>query len=276
MKSVPLKTKRHFVYSGSTAKENSFRQLKELYPEGFIQRGCSQKLARTFLEHDGKSCFLGNEAIIDLKTLSPTLSVQQLCERGRKKVCITEINYATAKQIFVKLQQRNKPRLKFLYETRPLIEQRFFAAFDKTTYSQAVALVTLSFKNPLSPNLELMLRHNTAPVGTMEYLITTISTILRNERKIAFNLGEVPFINTSSELSLNSICAKLGSKLLSYNYNYNGLYNFKNKFCPTWEPVYWCGWPKLTVFDLFEVARVSNIFPLMFHGLKCKKILGKQ
>ena len=56
------------------------------------------------------------------------------------------------------------------------------------------------------------------------------------------------------------------ARLVKSNYDVRGLYQFKNKFEPIWEPRALCGFPTLGALDILSMARVTGISQLFKKG----------
>jgi len=68
------------------------------------------------------------------------------------------------------------------------------------------------------------------------------------------SLGEVPFHHDEASVNWKSQSINSAGRMFKFAYNYPGLFHFKNKFSPHWQPVYLCAKPRLILpimLDLF-------------------------
>lgn len=100
----------------------------------------------------------------------------------------------------------------------------------------AFANVIPSYKSAIG-NFDLMRRRPDAPKGTMEMLFVALIERFRAEGKTGMSLGLAPLANVEGEGGLDRLLAAVrdhGGRA----FNFIGLYEFKNKWHPTWEPRY--------------------------------------
>ncbi len=273
--------KKIFIHSGqlnNLSEANFSENLVSTYGQGFILRGLHHEHVAAFGNITHQSVCLGNSALLFLNKFVPTASLSELIERGEKKVLIIEVDRCTAMDVYKKLwshsAHRHKPVLSYLFLTPEAFQpQRYFVGLSRQT-NAPLAMVSISRYGSLHQHVECLLRSRSAPVGCMEQLISTIIELLRQEGYEHFNLGEVPFLNldptlsrTSRERRLQGL-ASLCGRMTSAAYNVRGLYQFKEKFRPTWEPRYWLGVPDLNILDFHELARVSNFYKLLLQPFK--------
>ena len=107
-----------------------------------------------------------------------------------------------------------------------------------------------------------------APSGIMDFLFLKLFLYFKDQGKIYFELGMAPLsnvgINANSfvEEKLAYLVYKFGYKF----YSFEGLRAYKEKFSPSWEPVYLSypnkTWLLFTMFSIFMVdinaARDNN------------------
>ncbi|KAA2314915.1 bifunctional lysylphosphatidylglycerol flippase/synthetase MprF [Pseudooceanicola sediminis] len=90
--------------------------------------------------------------------------------------------------------------------------------------------------------VDLMRYRQGAPSGTMEFLFTELMLQLKAEGCAQFSLGMVPFAGLPGR-SGATLWARFGNLVYSRGeklYNFDGLYRFKSKFDPDWQPRYFC------------------------------------
>ena len=146
-------------------------------------------------------------------------------------------------------------------------------AFE-TAENKWLAAITLSTIAPHYVHTELLLRHKEAPVGIMEALITAIAQRLTLEGVSHLSLGNVTPLPAAEsdaifatyrhpkELWLRSQLSFRLGRALNFVFNAEGLWRFKNKFTPRWEPLYLCASPQLswvTVAGLVQATGYGNL-----------------
>ncbi len=265
--------------------EQLYNQLEGKFPNGFLLRGCSTQIANYFNKMGHEIIRSGAEAVVDLDNLDKvSKSVYELVARGNRWGIVKEIPLNQANHIrvseFIKLTPYgSKPNLNYLFNNTFDSNTRCFVVSSPEDKWFGVLTVSVSGEN--SCHTEMILRNSNAPVGVMELLLHSVMITYRDEGYKYFSLGEVPFVSPQG-----MIRADLGTKIkqsaqeqltfkigrfLRYAFNYNGLFDFKDKFNPEWRPVYICAAPKLqfrALLDLFcetgylELSRselISNI-----------------
>jgi lysylphosphatidylglycerol synthetase-like protein (DUF2156 family) len=158
-----------------------------------------------------------------------------------------------------------KPQLKNLFiDTFNRHTECFIARDKKGNWNAAI---TYSYVSPDKVQAELLLRRSVAPSGTMEALIERVIDYLKEKGYHFFSLGEVPFEVKLVNQTLKSrlICA-IG-RTMHFAYNSDTLYRFKNKFQPSWQPIFLCGYPRISILSLFEMAVRSNYVRLIVYRL---------
>lgn len=237
-------------------------------------RGCSEKLFNK-LEHYGFYKFLtGIEAELYLNSVQHfnKKSLLKLINRGNKKNTFEEVDFNE----FSKLKFREftnslnykyskLPQLKYLFINHFLPDVRLFAAINVLNDWQAVIIT--SKNSPTKIHTEILMRKENAISGTMEAFIFYLFNKFRDEGFETFSLGEVPFFTRNfKQDTLNKITNIFGRNL-STIYNASGLYRFKAKFNPIWQPLYICSKPKLSIHDFYCIMKMTN-----FNSLLLKKL----
>lgn len=251
-------------------------QLETSFSNGFLLHGCKIELAKHLSNKGYEIIRTGAEAVIDLDSIgSIPESVSNLAGRGQKFGGINEIPLTNANRERVSSFINNtphglKPHLKYLFKTSFDSNTRCFAMTNSE--DRWLGVLTLSIPAETDCHTEMILRHKNVPVGVMEYLFLSAMNIFKYEGFRHFSLGEVPFVTPTSMEICNiapsikrsvqeSLLFKSGH-LLKYAFNYEGLYNFKNKFSPKWEPVYICSSPRLSFLSLIDLFLKTGYFEL--------------
>ncbi|MBI9071681.1 MAG: DUF2156 domain-containing protein [Melioribacteraceae bacterium] len=160
----------------------------------------------------------------------------------------------------------NEPKLKNLFYDNIFEGMSFFVFYKNNNFYSVqnwLGAILLSQNSSIKLHTELLLRRKDAPVGIMEALIFEIFNTLDKSGFSELSLGEVPFVESDIGISLQNIIFIKTGKLLNFAYNYNGLFNFKNKFNPEWNNLFLCGFPKITIWDLFNLSVKSNFLSLV-------------
>ena len=104
---------------------------------------------------------------------------------------------------------------------------------------QAFANILLS-GNRKEISVDLMRFIDSAPNGVMDYLFTQLMIWGREHEYARFNLGMAPLSGLENR-PLAPLWNRAGALIYSYGenfYNFEGLYRYKDKFSPQWEPKY--------------------------------------
>ncbi len=230
----------------------------------YLIRGLSAASAK-WLGHRGfKKLRTGSEAVIDLqKGFLPSRSLSALSARGNAQGTVKEIEYSEhSRQKLQKLldntPRAKKPALKHLYDTDYSIHLRCFVLEHDS--GKWLGAVTTSSPEPSRVHTELILRHRRARVGVMEALFTHVIKTAEYEGVGELSLGEVPFVNTSTHNnSVKEVSLALLGRVLGFGFKSRGLYEFKNKFHPVWQPVYMCGKPRIPWRSLVDIYFVTGL-----------------
>lgn len=258
--------------------EKLCNQLESEFHSGFLIRGCSAELAN-YLKNKGYDTIrTGAEGIVNLENLDKLpKSVIELACRGNKhgrvaEISLTKVNRNRVASFIENTPYALKPQLQYLFNNSFDSNSRCFAIEEST--NKWLAVITISISGNNSCHIEMMLRDKNAPVGVMEYLILSVMNIYRDEGFQAFSLGEVPFITPEDMKETNIDTKTLQEHLLfksghflKYAFNYQGLFDFKNKFNPDWEPVYICTSSSIPLLSLLDIFYKTGYFKLSQSGL---------
>ena len=194
-----------------------------------------------------------------------------MTNRGKKQNTIKkiELNYENEKKLdLLKRQSRHgkKPQLQHLFiDTFNKKTECFVCESNKNEWNAAISF---SRVNKLKVHTELLLRRKDAPAGTMEALIEHVAFYLKINGYLFFSLGEVPFVfNNQKDLPIKSrYMCRLG-QIMQFAYNSHSLYKFKNKFSPKWQSIFLCGYPKISILSVLEMAWRCNYLKLMTYQI---------
>lgn len=235
-------------------------------------RGCGSGLYASIKACLPYSINFGSEAVLLFEgNHFSKRSLKELIRRGKKKGTVfeagySEMNIRNLENLKAGSAHAGKPQLNFLFFTD--YEPGMKLYFYQNNSNEIMAALLLSENSGLKIQAELLLRKKNAPIGAMEYLIYFAFNSLKDSRFKYFSLGEVPFVINNTERSLKTITLRLAGKFFSFAYNFEGLYNFKNKFNPVWNDLAICSSKKIRLFDFFMVAYRSNFLSLAAYKLK--------
>ncbi len=237
-----------------------YREYLGSLPNGFVLQSCSLPLRDYLIQQGCQVAAMGAEAILDLPWRGKR-SVRELARRGRRHGTVHEIEFSSKHQIKLAqlindsasrqgVQLRHTERSEFDDSTRCFIFE--------TAEQKWMGAITLSTLAPNYVHTELLLRHREAPVGIMEAIITAIAHQLVLEGVQHLSLGAVTPLPAaesepifaahrhSNELWTRSQLAFRLGRALRFAFDAEGLWRFKNKFSPRWEPLYLCASPGLS------------------------------
>lgn len=263
-----LSNNRIWITSASlhTEKNESFLEILSNFKEkNLLIRGLNESQKNLMCRKGFEALYSGLEAEIDLNNyINRKKSLIELIKRGLKKGSVIEysVNKITEEKINDLLKHSrhsDEPKLKYLFQTEINENIRIFVLEDRT--KNLLGGITISRNSKTKYHAELLIKRKGAPVGVMEALIDGVCLKLIDEGVAKFSLGEVPLI-VNKPLKLKGKFIHLLGKILSANYNYKGLFNFKNKFNPNWKPLYICAYPKIYYSDLVKISIASNLFRL--------------
>ena len=279
LKSVPIFNNKEWITKvrlpfNLKAKDFFNDLIKSSPQKSLIFDGCTEGTKILLKEYNFNSLLVGQEAILDLKSDHfNKKSLKELIKRGLRHGYVKELeisNHTISLLEELKAQSSiaKLPKLQNLFCTTLENYIRLFVFTDKD--DRWLGLITISHKTEKIVQTELILRRANNSVGIMEALIFEIFTILRKEGKELWSLGAVPFVvqipfSFSKQWLMNFI-----GKRLRFAYNYKGLFNFKNKFMPTWIDYYICFNNKLTFLQLFDLMRKTNLMSLVLKKIFLK------
>ncbi|MBK7630903.1 MAG: DUF2156 domain-containing protein [Ignavibacteriales bacterium] len=275
---VSLSKKRKWICNTKVPFNNSvdeiFNEINfDLANSDLLFDGCSSE-NKNYLKLLGyKSLSFGKEAIIDLsKNPFQKKSLMELVKRGSRHGCFEEVSYSYGSrqqlQAFIaKTSHGSKPQLQNLFALSFQSHHRLFVLKNNEDW---ICAITLSYKDKKIMQTELILRCADAPIGVMEKLIFEIFNKLKMEEFDYWSLGAVPFVDFDSKLFSLSWFINFVGRKIKFAYNYKGLFNFKNKFNPIWEPYYICYKNRLGFIQIFQLAQKSNLNKLILYNIFSK------
>jgi len=224
--------------------EDWYQSVFESAQSGLLIRGCNSHLACSLEEHGFHSVYVGQEAVLNLEKNGPgKKSIIKLANRGLRHGLIVEIPYSPSNQERIEKLKQNSthgklPQLRFLFQNTFEAHTRCFA-FEAHN-GNWLGAISISEIQEGKIQTELLLRSRQAPSGVMEALVQHIFYSLRAEGKSRWSLGEVPFLKPAFNMKPGERLLNFTGRRLRFAYNYLGLYHFKNKFEPEWQPIYIC------------------------------------
>ena len=262
--------------------EFSFERLHKYHLSnlhgGFILQNCNPMLRDYLIGQGCAAVPMGAEAVLDLPWRGKK-SVRELARRGRRHGCVHEISWSKNHQRkLAALKQAARPRqgvqLKHIERSQFDAGSRGFVfASERRGW---LAAVTLSRPGAGKYHVELLLRHRSAPAGTMEALISAVAEVLGQEGASTLSLGPVlPLPESESEAIfrphrhpkekwiLGQAAFRLG-RAFNFAFNAEGLWRFKNKFEPRWEPLYLCGYPDVSLMAVFGMLKAAGYWDLVW------------
>jgi len=237
--------------------------------------GCSTDFAKIFSENNFKTYKASKEAVLYSKTKHfEKKSIKELIRYGRRNGYVIELPYSIENKVKLELfkpecAHGKEPQLKYFFNDQFIPGTRLFV-FIESSGDWAGAILTAKIDHA-HVRTDLLLRRKDAPKGVMELLIYLIFNKLKSEGMKSWSLGDVPYIVYNSRIFSKEFFINFTGRKLRFAYNYLGLYNFKNKFNPTWYDSYICINSKFTIITLLKISYISNLVDLIF--FKIKKLL---
>jgi hypothetical protein len=267
-----------FLYNSEVRSKSDF--IKQIHrvtgrvDKPVLLRGILPELKNELLaQFGGQSLALGIAGAVSLKTFTATESVSALSRRASRSLEVKEVPghmlQIEGQKLYRKSRLQNVPPLQYLFRTDTSECSVSFIAQSLSGADSPVALVSLTQRGPAHWHLEQMLRTLNAPVGAMELLFTHAMRALKQRGAAELHLGEVPFLQLPAatpglsrleRLKLGSIkkVAVLSASSLYPVMNSDGLFQFKDKFHPHWEPVYWYSTGRFHFRDFFRLFQLTG------------------
>ncbi|MGB2692519.1 MAG: phosphatidylglycerol lysyltransferase domain-containing protein [Thermodesulfobacteriota bacterium] len=256
--------------------EKLVNQLETQFSKGLLLRGCSSEIASYLQKKNYEIIRTGAEGVLNLDNIDKvSKSLFELATRGSrfgqvKEIALTDANRQRVSSFIEHTPYGYKPHLQYLFNNNFDSNTRCFVM--NSFQNDWLGVITVSVSGQNSCHTEMILRNKKAPVGTMESLFVSVMDILKGEGYKSFSLGEVPFVSTenmkenylesSMKRSLQEYLLYKSGHVLRYAFNYKGLFNFKNKFNPTWKPVYICATPQVPFLSLIDLFYTTGYMDL--------------
>lgn len=252
--------------------KNWIKEIKRIKNQKILIRGVNEPETKDLSRLGFRRYQTGLESIIDLSIrLEWKRSLREMHRRGKKLGRFTEIEYSKSScnklNAFKKISRHaDKPELKYLFNNSFLADTRLFVIKDEN--SNWLGAILVSQNNSIKYQCELLLKRKGRYPGVMEYLLIEIAAILKKEGISELSLGEVPFKQMHFDKRSIKILLFLLKPILRISYSYEGLFFFKDKFEPKWEPVYLCSNRNITLLNLFLLSVKTNFLKLILYKIK--------
>ena len=244
---------------------NNFSKKKKI-----IIRGCNVDISNKLKESGFKETLFAKEAIIELSkemqfSKKFNRRINSLLKRGKvKEIFHSKENTELLEKFKHSTVHWKKPSLKNLFLDSLNSKTRLFIYEIAPKKWEGAILV--SKNSQLKIQGEQFFRKIDGLNGVMDAILFQIKQTFKEEGYTEFSLGEVPFIldNSSQKFSKTNMLLFIG-KRIKYAYNYEGLHYFKNKYATRWDDLYICSKGKLRLWDLFGMAKESNLISLLLY-----------
>ena len=222
---------------------------------------------------------IGSEAVLKPKEFNligkQFENLRQMVNRSEKRFQMVSqelFNFEKKKQLEQVYQSwlRSKPgklKLKHLIGT-PSFENKqnrryFFSSSSKNVDSISAFCSLTPSQNGNAYALDVIARNPLAPPGTNEHLLVKVIQQLAKENIDYFSLGSSPLVHIDQEpndLSKFIMKGLYSSSIGNTIFPFKNLFQFKNKFCPQWQPVYMAFWPTHSPISLYQACRIWGLF----------------
>lgn len=137
--------------------------------------------------------------------------------------------------------QRGRREYRFAmgyFDASYLRDCRVFAVFDK--HQQIMAFVNLqpNYSRSSRASIDMLRISPQAPPNTMDFLLGSLLTQLHKEGWREFDMGLAPLSGLDQPADIGERGLLAIYKMANRWYSFQGLRRFKQKFNPTWEPMY--------------------------------------
>lgn len=252
--------------------ENFSTLIDNFSNKNVVLRGCNKLVVQKLKEKGFSETLFAKEAIIELNkdiliTDKLLKRINSLLKRGRVREILSSDENNIRFNKFLKMTvHQEMPKLKNLFLDKLNKSTRLFIYEINQNYWEGAILI--SKNSSIKMQGEQFFRKKDGMNGVMDALVFQIIKILKNEGYSEFSLGEVPFIakNKATRFSKTNLLSFIG-KRFKFAYNYQGLHYFKNKFATRWDDIYLCTNHKLKFYDLFMMAKKSNLIALTMYKI---------
>jgi lysylphosphatidylglycerol synthetase-like protein (DUF2156 family) len=264
-----------------TSFDQVYREYLSRLPQGFVLQSCGLPLRDYLIQQGCQVAAMGAEAVLDLPWRGKR-SVRELARRGRRHGSIRELELSPGHhhklaQLISEASSRQGTQLH--HTERPAFDASTRCFIFETAEKKWLGAITLSTTAPNYIHTELLLRHREAPLGIMEALITAIAQQLALEGVGHLSLGNVTPLPAAESATIfaahrhpnelwmrSQLSFRLG-RVLNFAYNAEGLWRFKNKFAPRWQPLYLCASPCLSWATVAGLIHATGYFNLVRNRL---------
>lgn len=218
---------------------------------------------------------VGVEAVLDLSELTfrggRFQTVRNMRNRARRRGArVRDVNprreRAAIEHIHAAWLEGKRPswRMKLLVGSPCLDDPHDRQYLGAEVNGELVAFITLMPGAPGQWGLDVMAQLPSAPAGTMDLLIATAAETLRDAGAHTLSLGACPMAGVPLQgrgWMLRRIfhflyTSSLGNRI----FGFKRLFQFKSKFRPRWEPVYFASAPRLGVVSLYLGCRMWGLY----------------
>ncbi len=238
--------------------------------KNIIIRGCNKSVSDKLSKDGYKSTLFAKEAIIELnKEIKFSKKFNRRIGSLLKRGCVKEVVFSNKNATFLNDFLKStihwkKPKLRNLFLDELNEKTRLFVYEIYPNKWEGAILVSQNSKHKIQG--EQFFRKRDGLNGVMDTIVYQICKTFKNEGYREFSLGETPFIiaQNSTKLSKTNILHFIG-KRIKFAYNYEGLHYFKNKYATRWDDLFICSKGKLHFWDLFKMAKESNLLALLLY-----------
>ncbi|MBK7107290.1 MAG: DUF2156 domain-containing protein [Ignavibacteriae bacterium] len=265
-----------WIYTSNMNDENIFKKVISEYSfnkeSNLLIRGCNFEIRNELSRLNFYSLKVGMEAILDTsKNCFRKKSLIHLVKRGLRKGQICKLDYSIVNRNklrdFYKISTHAKePKLKNLFITDFLPHCKLYVLSNKNEWLGAI-LISQNSRNKI--HTESIIRTKYSPIGTLEAIIHQIYEDAKAENIKFVSLGEVPFsasLNIFKDGFYSALINFIG-QMLNIAYKNKGLFQFKNKFNPMWEPIFICSSNKISIKELYFLMMQTNFYNLIKYKL---------
>lgn len=235
-----------------------------------IIRGCNKKVSDNLSKDGFSSTLFAREAVIELNkeikfSKKFKRRIRSLLKRGSvKEVVCSDENITLLNNFLKSTIHWGKPKLQNLFLDELNDKTRLFIYEISQNKWEGAILVSQNSRYKIQG--EQFFRKRDGLNGVMDTILSQICKTFKDEGYREFSLGEVPFVmaQRGTTFSKTNILHFIGRRI-KFAYNYEGLHYFKNKYATRWDDLYICSKGKLHFFDLFKMAKKSNLLALVLH-----------
>jgi len=263
-----------WLNGGSMQHSENFLTSIEKYSKKkqIIIRGCDKTVTNKLKEKGYFETLFAKEAVIELNNEIPLTDklkrrIRSLLKRGTvKEIYYSPENIHLFDEFKKDCVHSSEPQLKHLFIDRLSNKTRLFVFEINPNNWEGAILISKNSDSKMQG--EQFFRKRNGMNGIMDTLVFQIGEILKREGYAEFSLGEVPFVTNDafSTFSKAHLLRFIGRKF-KFAYNYEGLFNFKDKFSTRWDNLYICSNREIKFYDIFGMVRKSNLLSLTFYKI---------